>query len=211
MNNCLVTALKATIDVDLPKIGELWIVFTQALQNINIRLQSISNAKTMAVSIVGGYFDKNSGKTSFTAGMSEGMHTVTCNEGAILKISNKYNLRILDAIPDGVSFSLHELRFNEGLVQLNLKDRGNVNGDLSDFYKSRATINNIALKGTPITGDITKLANVCKGADRDGTTLVVISNGIITNDGKPTIAGTIFTISFANGSFSISQKFDIAW
>lgn len=204
MNNCLVTTLKATIDVDLPKIGELWIVFTKALQRTNIRLQSISNDKTMVASIVGGYFDNDSGKTSFTVWMSEGMHTVTCNEGAILKISNKYNLRGFDVIPDGVSFSLHELRFNEGIVQLSLYGRDNINGDLSDLYKSRATINNIGLNGSPITGDITKLANVCKGADRDGTTLVVNSNGIITKDGNPTIAGTNYTISFADGSFSIS-------
>ena len=206
MNNCLVTELKATIDVDLPKIGELWIVFTEGLQNSNIRLQSISNSKNMAVSIVGGYFDNNSNKNSFTVWMTEGMHTVTCNSGAILKISNKYNLRNFDVIPAGVSFSLNELRFNEGIVQLSLNGRDNINGDLSDLYKSRVTINSIGLNGSPITGDITKLANACKGTDRDGTTLVVNSNGIITNNGSPTIAGTNYTISFANGSFSISQS-----
>ena len=206
MNNCLVTELKATIDVDLPKIGELWIVFTGGLQNSNIRLQSISNSKNMAVSIVGGYFDNNSNKNSFTVWMAEGMHTVICNAGAILKLSNKYNLRNFDVIPTGVSFSLNELRFNEGIVQLSLNGRDNINGDLSDLFKSRVTINNIGLNGTPITGDITQLANACKGTDRDGTTLVVTSNGIITNNGSPTIAGTNYTISFANGSFSISQS-----
>lgn len=206
MNDCLITKLKATINADLPKIGELWIVFTEELRNSNIRLQSVSNSNNMNVSIVGGYFDNDSNKNSFTVWMAEGMHTVTCNKGAILKISNKYNLRIFDIIPTGVSFSLNELRFNEGIVQLSLNGRGNINGDLSDLYKSRVTINSIGLNSSPITGDITKLANACKGTDRDGTTLAVNSNGIITNNGSPTIAGHNYTISFANGSFSISQS-----